>query len=65
MFMTRIHTCKLQTECQWDLRPKSFKCFEILSYIWTFSEGHLVTRTVCLVTYERQRALAVLNIFIF
>lgn len=33
-------------ECQWDLTHKSFKSFEIIYYIWTFSEGHSVTRTM-------------------
>lgn len=33
-------------ECQWDLTHKSFRCFEIIYYIWTFSEGHSVTRTM-------------------
>lgn len=33
-------------KCQWDLTHKSFNCFEIIYYIWTFSEGQLVTGTM-------------------
>lgn len=33
-------------ECQGSLTHKSFKCFEIISYIEIINEGHSVIRTM-------------------